>query len=110
MINVAFAALPIRKVERTTDVKDATTFASDVYVRLADPTEANGGTGVLVKRLKRLKAEAGFTTVTLMGVLMVGGLLVMAASRRSTPTSGSRATTSTPSRPTPRRSRGCSGT
>ena len=34
---------------------------------------------MLVKRLKRLKAEAGFTTVTLMGVLMVGGLLVMAA-------------------------------
>jgi hypothetical protein len=34
---------------------------------------------VLVNRLKRLKAEAGFTTVTLMGVLMVGGLLVMAA-------------------------------
>ena len=34
---------------------------------------------MLVNRLKRLKAEAGFTTVTLMGVLMVGGLLVMAA-------------------------------
>jgi type II secretory pathway component PulJ len=39
MIKVAFAALPQRKVERTTDVADATTFESDVYVRLADPTK-----------------------------------------------------------------------
>ncbi len=29
--------------------------------------------------VKRLKEQAGFTTVTLMGVLMVGGLLVMAS-------------------------------
>ena len=47
MINVAFAALPIRKVERTTDVKDATTFASDVYVRLADPTKPTEGPACL---------------------------------------------------------------
>ena len=30
-------------------------------------------------RLKRLKSQAGFTTVTLMGVLLVGGILVMAS-------------------------------
>jgi hypothetical protein len=47
MINVAFATLPIRKVERTTDVKDATTFASDVYVRLADPTKPTEGPACL---------------------------------------------------------------
>jgi prepilin-type N-terminal cleavage/methylation domain-containing protein len=43
MIKVAFAALPQRKVERTTDVADATTFESDVYVRLADPTQPAEG-------------------------------------------------------------------
>jgi type II secretory pathway pseudopilin PulG len=43
MIKVAFAALPQRKVARTTDVADATTFESDVYVRLADPTQPAEG-------------------------------------------------------------------
>jgi prepilin-type N-terminal cleavage/methylation domain-containing protein len=43
MVNVAFAALPIRKVERTTDVIDGTTFESNVYVRLADPTKPTEG-------------------------------------------------------------------
>jgi prepilin-type N-terminal cleavage/methylation domain-containing protein len=47
VINIAFATLPIRKVERTTDVKDATTFASDVYVRLADPTKPTEGPACL---------------------------------------------------------------
>jgi hypothetical protein len=43
MISVAFAALPVHKVERTTDIKDATTFENDVYVRLADPTNPTEG-------------------------------------------------------------------
>jgi prepilin-type N-terminal cleavage/methylation domain-containing protein len=47
MVNIAFATLPIRKVERTTDVKDATTFASDVYVRQADPTKPTEGPACL---------------------------------------------------------------
>jgi hypothetical protein len=34
---------------------------------------------MLVKLLKRLKGQSGFTTVTLMGVLLTGGLLVMAS-------------------------------
>jgi prepilin-type N-terminal cleavage/methylation domain-containing protein len=42
-IKIAFAALPQRKVARTTDVADATTFESDVYVRLADPTQPSEG-------------------------------------------------------------------
>jgi hypothetical protein len=46
-IGVAFAALPTRKVERTTDIKDATTFESDVYVRLADPTKPAEGPNCL---------------------------------------------------------------
>jgi prepilin-type N-terminal cleavage/methylation domain-containing protein len=43
MINVAFATLPQRLVERTTDIIDATTFDSNVYVRLADPTKPTEG-------------------------------------------------------------------
>jgi len=43
VIRIAFAALPIHKVERSTDIKDATTFESDVYVRLADPTNPTEG-------------------------------------------------------------------
>jgi prepilin-type N-terminal cleavage/methylation domain-containing protein len=43
MIKVAFAALPQRQVERATDVADATTFESDIYVRLADPTQPAEG-------------------------------------------------------------------
>ena len=43
MINVAFATLPQRLVERTTDVIDATTFDANVYVRLADPTKPTEG-------------------------------------------------------------------
>jgi hypothetical protein len=38
MIKAAFVALPTRRVERTRDALDATTFESDIYVRLADPT------------------------------------------------------------------------
>ena len=52
----------------------------DVRRRRVRPTrrsdEADGGTAVLVKRLMN---QSGFTTVTLMGVLLVGGLLVMAS-------------------------------
>ena len=47
MINVAFAALPVKKVERASDVKDGTTFASDVFVRLADPTKPTEGPACL---------------------------------------------------------------
>jgi prepilin-type N-terminal cleavage/methylation domain-containing protein len=43
MVNVAFATLPVRLVERTTDVLDATTFESNVYVRLADPAKPTEG-------------------------------------------------------------------
>ena len=43
MINVAFATLPRRLVERTTDSIDATTFDANVYVRLADPTKPTEG-------------------------------------------------------------------
>jgi prepilin-type N-terminal cleavage/methylation domain-containing protein len=43
MINVAFATLPRRLVERTTDVIDATTFDANVYVRLADPMKPTEG-------------------------------------------------------------------
>jgi Tfp pilus assembly protein PilW len=43
VISVAFAALPVHKVERTTDTKDGSTFESDVYVRLADPTNPTEG-------------------------------------------------------------------
>jgi prepilin-type N-terminal cleavage/methylation domain-containing protein len=43
MISIAFAALPIHKVERSTDIKDASTFESNVYVRLADPTNPTEG-------------------------------------------------------------------
>jgi prepilin-type N-terminal cleavage/methylation domain-containing protein len=43
MVNVAFAAVPVRRVERTTDVLDATTFESNVYVRLADPAKPAEG-------------------------------------------------------------------
>ena len=43
MIKAAFAALPQRMVERATDVADATTFESDIYVRLADPTQPTEG-------------------------------------------------------------------
>jgi prepilin-type N-terminal cleavage/methylation domain-containing protein len=43
MINVAFATLPRRLVERTTDIIDATTFNADVYVRLADPMKPTEG-------------------------------------------------------------------
>jgi hypothetical protein len=43
VISVAFAALPVHKVERATDTKDGSTFESDVYVRLADPTNPTEG-------------------------------------------------------------------
>jgi prepilin-type N-terminal cleavage/methylation domain-containing protein len=43
MINIAFATLPQRKVERTTDIIDATTFDANVYVREADPSRPSEG-------------------------------------------------------------------
>lgn len=43
MINIAFATLPQRKVERTTDIVDATTFDANVYVRVADPSRPTEG-------------------------------------------------------------------
>jgi hypothetical protein len=43
MIKVAFQSLPTRKVERDADVENATTFESDIYVRLADPTQPAEG-------------------------------------------------------------------
>ena len=43
MINIAFATLPQRLVERTTDIVDATTFDANVYVREADPSRPSEG-------------------------------------------------------------------
>ena len=44
---------------------------SDVYVRLADPSIPRGTTMHLT--LLKLRCQQGFTTITLMGVLAVGG-------------------------------------
>ena len=43
MIKVAFQSLPTRVIERDTDVVDGATFESDIYVRLADPTQPAEG-------------------------------------------------------------------
>lgn len=43
MIKTAFVAMPTRVTERTTDVVDAATFESDIYVRLADPSKPTEG-------------------------------------------------------------------
>lgn len=43
MVKVAFQSLPARVTERATDVREATTFESDIYVRLADPTRPEEG-------------------------------------------------------------------
>jgi type II secretory pathway pseudopilin PulG len=39
VIKAAFMALPTRTLARNTTARDSTTFESDVYVRLADPTK-----------------------------------------------------------------------
>ena len=43
MIKVAFQSVPTRTIERASDVENATTFESDIYVRLADPTQPAEG-------------------------------------------------------------------
>ncbi|MEA2330933.1 MAG: hypothetical protein QOH58_1071 [Thermoleophilaceae bacterium] len=43
LIKVAFVALPARTLARNTTNRDSTTFESDVYVRLADPTKPADG-------------------------------------------------------------------
>jgi prepilin-type N-terminal cleavage/methylation domain-containing protein len=43
LVNIAFSSRPTRKVERDSDSIDATTFVSDVYIRLADPTKPAEG-------------------------------------------------------------------
>lgn len=43
VIKVAFNTLPTRTLARNTTARDSTTFESDVYVRLADPTKPLDG-------------------------------------------------------------------
>lgn len=43
MIKVAFMALPTRTLARNTTARDSTSFESDVYVRLVDPTKPQDG-------------------------------------------------------------------
>lgn len=43
VIKIAFVALPTRGLAQNTTARDATTFESDVYVRLADPTKPLDG-------------------------------------------------------------------
>jgi prepilin-type N-terminal cleavage/methylation domain-containing protein len=43
MIKVAFMALPTRTLARNTTARDSTSFESDVYVRLVDPTKPLDG-------------------------------------------------------------------
>jgi Tfp pilus assembly protein PilV len=47
MIAVAFAALPLKKVQTSNDVKDASTYESQVFVRLADPGNPSEGPACL---------------------------------------------------------------
>jgi hypothetical protein len=43
LIKVAFVALPTRTMALSTAAEDSTTFETDVYVRLADPTKPSDG-------------------------------------------------------------------
>ena len=72
LIKVAFRAYAARPISND---NDATQIEDDVYIRISDSSEQQENTTVhLIHR-----CQQGFTTVTLMGVLMVGGLLVAAS-------------------------------
>lgn len=42
-IDVAFAALPLKRIQNSNDIKDASTYESRVFVRLADPSNPSEG-------------------------------------------------------------------
>ena len=72
LIKIAFRSFAIRPIA---DDGDSTELENDVFIRISDPTEVAGRPAMhLIHR-----CQQGFTTVTLMGVLMVGGMLVAAS-------------------------------